>query len=406
MQRVLNIDWLEVYCLESSRYFPLDAGFYASRGFYVHSREYGTRQYSEMFTLYDSHGEPWIEIRRNPCAGDNRNNGIFVPESCHIRLVNRQCYFADCVQRFSEFLLRFDYNIKRIFRIDIACDFVRFDSGDNPQDFVRRYLARKYAKINQGNRTTRGVETWSGCEENYISWGAPKSMVGTKLYNKTKELDDTRFKDRTLKKPWIAYAWLNAGFIEDPVELTKKSADGNVTKPNVWRLEFSLRSSAREWLVIEDDSKKNGKDYIPHTLELYSTPEGLLTAFQSLVPCYFHFRYFSPSISKYKCKEKVLFRFDKGDSVYRLRQLPKDTEQHSQTFSALIPALQAYCNVQTDKHLRQAALDIIDSLRKGVITASLPEGLNADILQTALRVKMEHPEQDVGRILAALMSVQ
>ena len=65
MNRCVNIDWLEVYCLESIE-APRNAQFFRARGFKVKEREYGTPQYREMFTIYDSEDFPQFEVRRNP----------------------------------------------------------------------------------------------------------------------------------------------------------------------------------------------------------------------------------------------------------------------------------------------------------------------------------------------------
>ena len=73
--RCVNIDWLEVYCLESNERFPCNADYFRSRGFIVHEREYGTRQYNEMFTLEDERRNKWLEIRRNPASGSSSFSG-------------------------------------------------------------------------------------------------------------------------------------------------------------------------------------------------------------------------------------------------------------------------------------------------------------------------------------------
>ncbi|MBR0341902.1 MAG: hypothetical protein IJH64_06605, partial [Oscillospiraceae bacterium] len=66
--RVCNIDWLEVYCLESNQRYPCNAEYFERAGYYVRQREYGTRVYKEMFEITDKDGNPLIEIRRNPAS--------------------------------------------------------------------------------------------------------------------------------------------------------------------------------------------------------------------------------------------------------------------------------------------------------------------------------------------------
>ena len=63
--RCINLDWLEVFCLEPDPHQPLDANYYRAQGFFVEERDYGTRIYHEMFTVLID-GQPFIEVRRRP----------------------------------------------------------------------------------------------------------------------------------------------------------------------------------------------------------------------------------------------------------------------------------------------------------------------------------------------------
>ena len=105
IQRCVNIDWLEVYCLEDALTYPHDAEYFRRAGFHVEEREYGTPVYHEMFTLYDHYDQPLIEIRRNPKSAVGRQvNGVLDPNACHVRLSNRTCYFNSPVQLLQQFL--------------------------------------------------------------------------------------------------------------------------------------------------------------------------------------------------------------------------------------------------------------------------------------------------------------
>ena len=185
--RCVNIDWLEVYCLESNDRFPCNADYYREHGYFVREREYGTRIYKEMFEIEDEHGEPWIEIRRNPASADSSFTGL-VPQSTHIRLKNRSCYFDRPVEKLRDFLIANDYIFQRIYRIDVCYDFILFDDGSRPDKFCQRYLAHKFTKINQCKVATHGEDNWSAFDWESISWGSRKSMVTTKIYDKSKEL--------------------------------------------------------------------------------------------------------------------------------------------------------------------------------------------------------------------------
>lgn len=112
-QRCVNIDWLEVYVEESNNRFPCNADYFREAGYMVKERDYGTRQYAEMFMILDDHDVPIIEVRRNPKAGDSSFSGLN-PLSSHIRLTNYACYQDGCVQMLRDFLLKHDYTFKRI----------------------------------------------------------------------------------------------------------------------------------------------------------------------------------------------------------------------------------------------------------------------------------------------------
>ena len=101
--RCINLDWVEFYCLESVEEFPCDAEYFRRHGYCVYERDYGTRQYEQMFTVLDEHDLGFVEIRRKPVSGmlADRVRGIFSPYSCHIKLCNRYCYADNAMTRFS-----------------------------------------------------------------------------------------------------------------------------------------------------------------------------------------------------------------------------------------------------------------------------------------------------------------
>lgn len=348
-QRCVNIDWLEVYVLESNDHYPCNADYYRRCGYLVDEREYGTRVYKEMFTIVDSQGNPLIEVRRNPKSGDSNFKGL-VPESSHIRLPNWMLYQGNPVDYLREFLLKHDYIFKRIYRLDICYDFEYFDSGDQPQRFVQRYMKGIYRKINQCERTAHGKDGWEDCIENSLSWGSRSSMVSTKLYNKSLELSSPKS-----DKPYIKTAWMLCGLIDNPMSMTKYDTNGDLYHPDIWRLEFSMKSEADGWLVIEMvHGKKVRKQAIPHRLEQFDAKDKIWKRFQDLAYHYFCFKYreyvgahqglvYNSLVSvdsvgdkrlkrKDRCRDKVLFYWDKGHEFLQLSAAPppskgsRDTE--------------------------------------------------------------------------------
>ena len=401
--RCINIDWLEVYCLESNEHYPMNADFYRDNGFFVRERDYGTRQYKEMFVILDKDDLPFLEIRRNPVSGSlaSRNRGIFDPRSCHIRVSNRYCYADDIVTRLSEFLMKFDYEVSRLFRLDLCMDFEKFDKGDDPHDVLVRYLKGKYTKINQGNISAHGADRWEGRDWNSLSWGAPTSMVSTKFYNKTLELSEAK------DKPYIRYAWMQAGLVDDYVNLTKLNEDGTLYKPVIWRIEFSIRSSARGWYVIEDcTGHKNKTLQKEHTLSTYATKEDQLKAFASLAHYYFHFKKYEEGVRKDRCPDKVLFDFGEH-TVYRLDRLMTETPT-DRTVEDLAKRLRNFRIVHPEQSVREACdllLKFIDELK---LKGTLPnpyDRTEAKFLQALIARRLHSSEESLAVSIQTVKAV-
>ena len=418
--RCVNIDWLEVSCEESNAVYPCNADYFRSQGYFVHERDYGTRVWGEVFTIEDNEGHDWIEVRRNPPSGDSEFKGL-TEFSCRLRLVNAQCYHKDCVQLLREFMLRHDYIFKAIFRIDICYDFEYFDYGDQPSRFARRILERKYRKINQCKIHAIGDDRWSDYDWETLSWGSPTSMVSTKFYNKSKEIETV-----STEKVYIPYAWFLAGLIDNPVSRTKIDAHGKEYKPEIWRVEFSLKSKAKRWLVIEDVSgKRMKKTEIPHKLDLYDAPDKLWRRFQDLAFHYFHFKVArykevrkgltrpllaEPShaedrqpIRKSLCPDKLLFRWDKDHQFEQLDMKMRSAKPNN-TMEILRRHLQNYRAQTEDVKQREAADIILEVLEREDLRRYTPKQVMSEIyaLQETLRIRMRYPEKDLVHTLAEI----
>lgn len=359
-ERCVNIDWLEVYVLESAAHYPCNADFFMREGYFVHPRDYGTRVYAEMFSIDDNHGNPWLEIRRNPFSTTARNHGFFSPYSCHIRLTNNACYEEQAINKLREFLAKYDYQFQKIYRLDICLDFVRFDRGDDPNKFLQRFIAGKYSKINQANITAHGSDLWAGRIWNSVSWGNPKSMVSTKMYCKTKELAEVK------DKPYIRWAWFLSKLIDDPVSCTKRNEDGVLEKVDVWRVEFSIKSSANRWFVIEKTTGKRGNIPMPHSLDMYDTKLKLLTAFASLAQHYFRFKVYEADKRKDRCRDKVLFDFSPLDTFYQIDRLASHAA-NAKPEERLITHLRAFALTHPIAQVKEAVRVLIDELEKLIL---------------------------------------
>lgn len=404
MMRCINIDWLECYCLEDRLTYPHNAEYFEQKGWNVQQREYGTPMYEEMFTLVDTFGQPFIEIRRKP-KSTNSQHGIFDEMSCHLRLVNRACYAQSAAKMMADFIANNGFTFQRISRIDLCLDFEHFDYGDDPAKFLERYMKGRYAKINQANIAAHGLDQWDGRAWNSVSWGSPKSMVKTRFYNKSMELKQGK------DKPYIRQAWQASGLVDDWVAMTKKRHDGTVYSPVIWRVEFAIKSGTKGWFVCEDysSSKRQLRSY-KNTLDVYSTRQQMFAVFLSLASHYFHFKHFEYKVKgkgavaeslsavrpdtlhklcsmeerepqrKDRCADKQLFRTDKLDTFYTIEKTVSETP-HDIKLNRLLRALYEYRLKQHEEAVIRACDTLIAKLERESRSTELVSPISRKELQ-------------------------
>lgn len=342
IHRCINLDWLEIYCLEPQA-SPRDLDYYERMGYEVKSRPYGTPQYREMFTVWEN-GEPFLEIRRNPYSVKSEG-GIFLPNSCHVRLCNNTCYEYDPVSHLRAFLVAHDYTYKAISRIDIALDFNEFDNTEKPEQFCKKYMSGKYSKVNQGRVSAHGEDTWTKRVFNSLKWGSDSSPITTKLYNKSLELKQVE------DKPYIRQRWEDAGL--------------DVSR-DIWRMEFSFNSQMQTL-----KSKKSG-EYIRKNLSDYDTRGKLLVQFFIMYAKYADFRKVEYTISKrgenkgkkvlkrkYDCRRKILFKMQDSVTYTPSRNVYKQ-KMIGRTDKILANRLYAmYNDDRLPDHVQKAAAELI-----------------------------------------------
>ena len=405
--RCVNLDWLEVCALEPID-SPHDPNYFRACGFVVEVRGYGTKVWTEMFTLLGEDGLGLIEVRRKP------KSEVIAQNICHLRLVNRACYFPDAADLMKRFLGQYGYEFHHITRVDICLDFEKFDYGDDPQVFLQRYIEKKYSKINQANIATRGADKWEGRDWNSVSWGAPSSDIGTKFYNKTMELYDPITK--RYGKPYIRQQWEAAGMVDDGTTMVKYDKNGKPYTPQIWRVEFSIRSSVRSWFVIWLDGKRSHKQSIRNTLDMYDSKEKLLILFASLSQHYFHFKHLIKRyqfyeeghssgypVRKDRCPDKLLFRWNQDQTTFKVeKQYVSTSKPPSRELVRLLSMLKEFRDRTVEKDIRTSSNQIIEyieyRLKQDDMNAPMTRE-QVEELQTMLRLKIERPYLDHDRIL-------
>lgn len=312
--RCVNIDWLNVAFLEPIGK-PLTFEYFKREGLNVVSRGYGTPVFAEVL-LIKQNSMPFLEIRRNPYSKKGQG-GIFSPRLCHIRLDNRACYLEDPINELRKFVLAYHYEYVGISRVDICCDFNRFDTGADPAKFILKYMRAEISKINQCNLAAHGKDNWTGRTFNSLKWGSESSLITTKLYNKTLEMQQAK------EKPYIIAAWKDAGL--------------DLTKP-VWRIEFSIRAEGRH--VVSTDG-----EYIELGLTTIDARRKLWVLFAGLSRKYFHFKHVEfvgdKPKRKDRCKDVELFRYTADIPVYSPKRL-NGRQAPDRTDRILLRRLQRY----------------------------------------------------------------
>lgn len=344
------MDWLEIYCHEPEL-IQLDASYFRRAGYKVVERPYGTRMYRTMFTIYE-HDNPVYEIRRDPLSKKS-DGGIFVDESCHIRLHNMELYKPQPIQRLQYFLRANGYRFQNVSRYDICLDLQKFDNQMLPSTFVELYMKGSYSKIHQSNLTAYGTEknsnsphsdaddvcvhgrdSWTGRIWNSLKWGSPTSAISTKLYNKSLELSRDGH-----DKPYIRDAWYEAGLSMDE--------NGQPTSP-VWRIEFSVRATKRYLEVkASDGSNKKTKIEIGETMEMnldkLADRWSLLYLWMSFESTYFHFKIKKMTREgtpqrKDRCPDLALIRNSSEYDIYKPVQV-KHKKAPDRTLKLLLKKL-------------------------------------------------------------------
>ena len=339
MIRAINIDWLEIYCLEPYNE-PHNVEYFKKLGYQVNVREYGTPVYKEMFTILQD-GKDWIEVRREPHSKKGEG-GFLDPLSTHIKLCNEFCYGDHPIDELRAFLVACNYTYKSISRIDICLDFNVFDSGIEVKDFVKDYVNGKYSKINQSKLNIHGEDCWRFREWNSLKWGSASSPFSTKLYNKSKELREVKDKD------YIRQCWLDAG-----LDLSK----------DVWRIEFSTSSQAQT-----RKSKEDSRTFKLH-LTMFDDRSKLLTRFFELYEKYFDFREVVTYVDddgKVRCKRKdrcprvKLLQYNAADVIYTPSRNITVKRRPERTYKILINKLEKLVNEKgTEREYKEAFLTLI-----------------------------------------------
>lgn len=216
MRPCYSLDWLSYSALlprpVSGADFVDDA-VRRRRGYVVHP---STRIYSDVVSIYKT---PNCDSKLYTiCA--NPRTPILPPSIVHVQLSNLMCY-ADYISAALAIARHWRAYDLRVSRVDVACDFEQVEEFGDPADFIRAFVS--------GDVLLRRFSKWqvygSGDDKRNdvtgFAWGSRSSSVYSRLYNKRREMSDTR-----QSKPYIFERWIRHGWKGDS---------------DVWRLEFECK---------------------------------------------------------------------------------------------------------------------------------------------------------------------
>ena len=235
-----------------------------------------------------------------------------------------------------------------------------------------------------------------------------------KFYNKTLELYDPVTKH--YGKPYIREAWQAAGLVDDMTTVTKRNKDGELYTPQIWRVEFTIRSSVRKWFCIELDGKRRNKQSIRNTLDMYNSKPKLLILFASLADHYFHFKHLIKrykfyeeghssgyALRKDRCPDKLLFRWKDTQTFYESeKEHVSGNNKPDRSNTRLLGMLKEFRDRTLDREVKASASVIIAYLEDNIARHDIANNLTrADIqaLRLALAQHIKHPHLDPAKLI-------
>lgn len=196
----------------------------------------------------------------NRCIGElkyNPKTPFINDETVHFKYVNHLLYTKDYLKYIDQINKLLGLELHHIVRIDIATDVIKH----NLIDFIKTY--QNSVKIHQKGRKKALTIKSIGKEYKTVYVGSTKSDKFIKIYNKSKELEQS-------DKPYIPYYWGVNGmdFKNNDVERleltlkTKQASTININELNNGNyLASLLYTHFRNFFEFKQTYKSHGKDY-------------------------------------------------------------------------------------------------------------------------------------------------
>ncbi|PSL43415.1 hypothetical protein CLV51_108104 [Chitinophaga niastensis] len=274
------IDWLQVHVK-----CPIEIGAKDNFTYHTEKTDYQTRQFREVYEI--SVLMPNGTYERCAVLACKPHAAFLGNDMGLLKIENKFLYQSSLKEFVVNLLDQYSFRFHAISRMDVALDFTHFSGGMPPEDLIKNFLQEKYLKKNKAKFTITGNHLEKNSYD-YLRFGSKTSEINYYLYNKSKELLDNK------DKPWIRQMWLDAGFHKDA---------------QVWRIEFSMKSSCKELLDFDF-----GETVACKALAIVDN-ETSFTLFKTLFFKYFSFVENNQGTRKDRMKDVVLLHLDKPNTV-------------------------------------------------------------------------------------------
>lgn len=231
----------------------------------------------------------------------NPHSNILPTNFITIKFDNEILYNKTSFVKIKELLKLLNWEVSKILRFDVCCDFEYFDNNMLPSIFLKRFAKGLYLKGNKTKFQLIGKGNKSGDYE-YLKIGSRSSNVCCYLYNKSLEMREKK------DKAHIRNTWKLNG-INDLFD--------------IWRLEFSVNNSSLNML----DLFTGELQYL--NLENIFIDSYIIDLFASLVNKYFVFRLKGKDKNFNRLKKIELFNFTNISRImYESNELKDSTRMN------------------------------------------------------------------------------
>lgn len=266
MIRVFNIDWLSIYCgapmiIREDRYI-------------LERKDMGTAVFKDMYDVVDTvKNESVATITKTPYSK------LIPKDAAIITFKNRMFYRPYWNEEVQTIMWELQLVPRSISRLDVCCDFHKFENNLHPENFIRKFLEGKYLKMRKCVFSLDGHQDMN-TRFDYIRFGKRDHEISAYIYNKTKELREVK------DKPYIRQSWKEGGLEETP---------------DVWRMEFSLSNKQMKYV-----QRSTGETF-RIGLEWIQTNGQIHALFDAILCHYMDFRINDGQFHKHRMKKLELF---------------------------------------------------------------------------------------------------